>query len=303
MIITVTLNPAFDKTYVVDDFKKGETNIVQTISNIPGGKGINVSRTLLKFGVKSTAIGISDEKFANAIKLEDINEDFVLTDIPTRTNIKIVDTNQNITTELNELGQSVSNELLCLAKKRLEKHLIKGSIVVFSGSLPPNAPSDTYRQWIDLCHTKSVIAIMDSSGPAFLEGVKAAPHIVKPNLRELEFFAGKQLNNITEIKTAALELSQLGIKKVVVSMGDKGAMLVSDGMAYIGNAPNIVAKSTVGAGDAMIAACVMSKNMSLPDKDMLALAIAAGSASAKTGRHFDESHVMELKNEILITEK
>ena len=304
MIITVTLNPAFDRTYVVDDFKKGETNKVCSNTTIPGGKGVNVSRTLLKFGMKNIALGISDKEFAATLESESIVQDFVLSDIPTRTNIKIVDTNQSITTELNESGQPVSKKLLDLVRERLEKHVTKDDIVVFSGSLPPGVPNDIYKRWIDMCRLKDAITILDASGSALLEGLKAIPYMIKPNLSELEFFAGKKLDNITQIKTAALELSQLGIKKVLVSMGGKGALLVSDGIAYLGSAPNITAKSTVGAGDAMVAAgaSAMSKSTTLLDSDMLAMAITAGSASAKTGRHFDESHVMELKRNIEINQ-
>lgn len=304
MIITVTLNPAYDKTYVVDDFEKGETNIAQSITIITSGKGVNVSRILLEFGIENIAIGISDKEFLSALKLEGINENFVITDTPTRTNNKIVDSKQKITTELNESGQPVSNESLNLVQKCLEKHLKKDAIVIFSGSLPPGAPDDIYKQWIDICHSKNATTILDTSGSALLEGLKAVPYMVKPNLRELEFFAGKKLNTVSEISAAAFEMSQLGIKKVMVSMGSKGAILVSDGKAYFGRAPKIAAKSTVGAGDAMVTACVytMHKSMSLSNKDMLAMAIAAGSASAKTDRHFDKSHVMELKNKIEITQ-
>jgi 1-phosphofructokinase len=154
---------------MVNDFIKGETNKVQSIIGTPGGKGINVSRTLLKFGIDSLAIGIASNDFINAVSAEGIDNDFVLSENTTRTNIKIVDSSQGITTELNEPGQPVSFELLNDVRERLEQHLSKDDIVIFSGSLPPGTPNDIYREWIELCRSKGVITILDTSGLALFE--------------------------------------------------------------------------------------------------------------------------------------
>jgi 1-phosphofructokinase len=301
MIITVTLNPAFDKTYTLTNFKYGDTNIVKSIKSNPGGKGINVSRALLKLGKDSLAIGVSCREFADAVRFEGISEDFVITDTPTRTNIKILDATQNITTELNDSGKPISESLLCSVQKCLEKHLTTGDVVIFSGSLPPSTPIDIYRQWIDLCHSKNSFTILDTSSFALREGLKATPHIVKPNLSELEFLLGKKLSDNNDIFEAASELISTGVSKVIASLGSKGAIFVSNDAAFFGKAPKIAAKSTVGAGDVMVAACAFGKVSGLTDREMFTTAVAAGSASAMTGGSFDKSQITELMDMVEIS--
>jgi fructose-1-phosphate kinase PfkB-like protein len=118
----------------------------------------------------------------------------------------------------------------------------------------------------------------------------------------LEFLKRKELGSVAEICAAASELAISGVEKIIISLGSKGAIMVSDAKTYFGHAPNISVKSTVAAGDAMVAVCALGVATSLPDKDMFAMAIAAGSASANTGGLFDKSQVMELKNKVEINQ-
>ena len=298
MIITVTLNPANDRTYELDGFIDGGTNRAQSVSSRPGGKGINVSRALTGLGVRNLAMGIADSAFAEWLRSEGIDSDFVITDSRMRTNIKIVDTNRGITTEINERGPHVDDRTLGLVQEKLEKRLSGGDIVVFSGSLPPGAPKDIYRSWISLCRSKGAVSILDSSGIALREGLNAVPYLVKPNLAELEYLEGRQLADATQMCEAAANILSAGVEKVIVSLGVGGAVLLSRNGVYFGSAPNVPAKSSVGAGDAMVAACIMGMGMSLQDKNLLALAIAAGASSTMNGGVVDISQVKKLGAEI-----
>ena len=227
MIYTVTLNPAYDKTYTVSGFLPGGTNKVHSTSVKTGGKGLNVSRVLSGFGIPNLALGIADEIFCAAITREKIRHDFIITQSQVRTNIKISDEKHGIVTELNETGSNVSPEVFPKIEAKLEEYLKKGDIVIFTGSLPPGAPDDIYKKWIGLCHRKSVLSILDTSGIALKEGIEAKPYMIKPNLDELCYLAGRPLISISDIQSEALKIASSGIKKVLVSMGGDGAVLVS----------------------------------------------------------------------------
>jgi len=218
MVYTVTLNPAYDKTLIVSDFKVGGTNKVQTVTAKTGGKGLNVSRILNALGVPNIALGFADESFSSAATMDGIKNDFVITETPVRTNIKISDIDIGVVTELNENGAEVSEVLLYEIYDKLEKYLIKDDIVVFTGSLPPGVPDDIYRTWIEKCNKNSIITILDTSGEALREGIKAKPYMIKPNLDEFSYLSGRQLVKRYEILAEVNKLINAGIKKVLISM-------------------------------------------------------------------------------------
>ena len=278
MIYTVTLNPSYDKTYHLTDFLLGSTNRAEPACTKPGGKGLNVSRVLNTLGIPNLALGIADIEFCNA--LTEIEHDFIISGNPVRMNIKIHDASHGNVTELNEMGSEVSSELLDRVKDRLDKYLSAGDIVVLTGSLPPGAPCDIYRTWIELCHSKSALPVLDTSGEALKEGIKAKPVMIKPNIDELCFLAGRSLSGQSDrscIISEAAKFRASGIKYVLVSMGKDGAILVSGNGVFEKSAPLVEVKSTVGAGDAMLAAFIYGTLEGLNDEELVNFAVEAGS--------------------------
>ncbi len=81
MIITVTMNPAIDKTIDVDQLQKGELNRIKGVEKDVGGKGINVSKTINELGGKSTAIGFiagdAGKTIEHVLNREGIQTDFI----------------------------------------------------------------------------------------------------------------------------------------------------------------------------------------------------------------------------------
>ena len=72
-------------------------------------------------------------------------------------------------------------------------------IVVLAGSLPVNAPADTYRVWGDACREKGAKVMLDSDGAGMVEGVKAKPFLIKPNSEELSHLMGRALDSQQEM--------------------------------------------------------------------------------------------------------
>lgn len=230
MIYTVTLNPALDKTVEIPSFTTDGVNRITSIRTDPGGKGINVSKVVAALGSTSRALGIlggsTGQMISEALSGLNMTCDFLPVEGNTRINLKVVDPIAHTSTEINEPGVPVDPATLQSLLDHLLKLLRHDDIVVLAGSLPVNAPADTYRVWGDACREKGAKVILDSDGAGMVEGVKAKPFLIKPNSEELSHLMGRALDSQQELTAAARELLQTGVQKVIVSMGSRGMLHV-----------------------------------------------------------------------------
>lgn len=280
-VVTVTLNPAIDETLTVDSFFVGSINRIHHKETDLGGKGINVSRALARLGIPTVATGFIGEvnasKFISTLENEGVATDFIRCPGETRTNIKIVDQSANIVTELNDTGFTVPSSALEVLWDQMNRLPDRVKWIVLSGSIPPGVPETIYNDLIHLLKKKGKYVLLDTSGKALREGISASPHAVKPNEEELQ-----QLMAETESLSDRLErLHRTGILYVFLSLGARGAIGSTPDGQIMAIPPSIVPKSTVGAGDAMVAAIVMSlmQGQSLPD--VLSWGVASGAAAAR----------------------
>lgn len=261
-VLTVTLNPAVDKTVTIERLHEGGLNRIKHVRHDIGGKGINVAKALRSFGVnvKVTGMiaGLQGKQIVSSLRDQGIDTDFQEIDGETRTNLKVVDETSKMTTEFNESGFAVSPADLEAFELKLASLLEQAEIVVLSGSLPQGVPHDVYQSYIQLARRKGVKAILDADGAAMQKGVKAVPFAIKPNLYELEQIAGARLASKEEVVTAGQSLAREGISYVLISMGKDGAVVLDGREAYYATPFSITPESTVGAGDSMVAAFVYS---------------------------------------------
>ena len=184
MISTCCLNPCLDKTVEMGEFRLGATNRIYASRVDPGGKGVNVARTLATLGMETTCLCALPEKgsdeFLQLLEGSGVSMRTVPTPGTIRTNTKVHDLKNGTVTELNESGVPLSSraaeafhEALLAMKDEAEMH-------VLSGSLPPKASPATYYNLISELAPAPVF--LDTSGEALLEGMKARPMFVKPNL-------------------------------------------------------------------------------------------------------------------------
>ena len=255
-IYTVTLNPAWDRTAVVDRLVPGGTHLLRELRADAGGKGINVSRVLPILGRDTEALGLlgagAGDQLLARLQEERISCDFIRLIQDCRTNTKIIDTAQETTTEFNELGPRVSEAELQALEQRLCQ-LPQGAVAVFAGSLPPGVPVDWYAHAAALCRAAGVQMVLDTSGAALREGLGGGPVLVKPNQHELEVLCGTSLDDDGKLLAAAKGLLETGMKFAAVSLGAKGALFVTATEAILAAPPAVRARNTVGAGDTMTA--------------------------------------------------
>ena len=274
MIYTVTLNPALDKTVEIPSFTTDGVNRITSIRTDPGGKGINVSKVVAALGSTSRALGIlggsTGQMISEALSGLNMTCDFLPIE---------VDPIAHTSTEINEPGVPVDPATLQSLLDHLLKLLRHDDIVVLAGSLPVNAPADTYRVWGDACREKGAKVILDSDGAGMVEGVKAKPFLIKPNSEELSHLMGRALDSQQELTAAARELLQTGVQKVIVSMGSRGMLHVLPEQTIFVPGLRVPVKDTVGAGDAVIAALAVAEERGLTLEETLRLSTAAGAAS------------------------
>lgn len=260
MITAITFNPALDKTIKVDSINYGEVNRVGHFREDLGGKGINMGRILGGFGVKTNHIVVLGEENVRRV-LEHFEDDKMELDYievagSTRTNMKIVEMNKKMTTDINEAGAEVNDSDMTKLFQLIDKSAVDSEYLVMGGSLAKGMPVNMYGQvaskYKDQCKV-----VIDADDDFLLEGLKGSPYIIKPNIHELENAIDRELNGVDEVIEAAREIiSTYGVVYVLVSMGKDGALLVTENEAIRSEAIPTTVVSTVGAGDSMLAGFV-----------------------------------------------
>ncbi len=283
MIATLTLNPCIDRTVTVENFRYGETNRVTAVRSDICGKGINVSAALKNLGSETVCLGFSykeDERrikaFLNRLA---IFHDFVEVEGSLRTNIKIFDSLTKTLTEINEKGIPVTEAAVSVIVEKTEKILDGISVLVLNGSVPPGVPEDIYRILIEKARKKGVFTVLDASGSLLQEGIKGKPYVIKPNKEELEEFFGKRFTDEKEIIAAAEQILAQGVTYVCISLGEKGAFLVSKEKALFAPALSLEVKGIQGAGDSLVAGMCMALEQRKDMETMLKYAVAAAGGS------------------------
>ncbi len=258
MIITVTLNPALDKTVILPGFAVNTVNRVSATRLDPGGKGINVSKVVKALGGKTLALGVLGGAAGGYIQAAmdkmELPNDMVLTGEITRTNLKIIDPLLQTNTDINEPGGPVSEETLDAVWHKLTKAVKPGDTVVLAGKNPPGMPDSRLADWVTRLHGMKVYTCVDTVGEPMQQAIAAQPDIIKPNREELAEIAGRRMITDDDVLTAARELVGRGVGLVTASLGADGAIFVTRNQAFRGYAPKVSVVSVVGAGDAMMAA-------------------------------------------------
>lgn len=296
-VATITLNPAIDQTLAIPNFYADAVNRVSWEQADAGGKGVNVAAFLAGYfesvdrACSITATGFlgADNTgiFEQLFQQERIRDRFVHVPGKTRVNIKIVDDAQSQITDINFPGMTVKARDLETLSEAITSLTPDTDWFVFSGSLPPGLPATAYRDLIKPLKAEGKHVVLDTSGDALKDALLAQPSVIKPNTEELSGLLGRSLTSETEIFTAAREMVASGVETVVVSMGSEGALFVTAQAIVHAYAQPSEIKSTVGAGDAMVAGTVagMSQGRSLADCARLATAFSI-TALGQLGAHF-----------------
>ncbi len=297
-IATVTLNPALDQTVFVDNFQKGAVNRSRAIRFDAGGKGVNVASFLADYGFEVAVTGFLGEENASIFKhhfaRKRIEDRFIRLPGETRINIKLVDEVNQQTTDVNAPGQIPGEYAIENFYKQIEALTETCEWFVLSGNIQPGLSPAFYAELIGFLKAKNCKVALDTSGEALAHGIAAGPYLIKPNINELSALVGKRVESSTAVHQAVQPLLNDSVKMVVVSMGRAGALFCNQETVFMAVPPDLAVKSTVGAGDAMVAGLVagLTKKLSLEDCARLATAFAV-SAVTRLGRDLPRAEEIE----------
>ena len=281
-IITITLNPAVDKTYVVHGLVPEHKLRCGNPVIEAGGGGINVSKGLKELGLSSEAVffagGRNGSHLVEMLQRDQIDCKTIPIEGETRESLIIIDDSTKKEYRIVVEGPSIP-----LLKFREIVQLIeveKPEFVIASGSLPKGLPEDVYAILARTVKTTGSKLVLDTSGTALKGALTEGVYMIKPNLRELSSLTGaKSLAEDQVVQTARSLIGDGKAEVIVVSMSSAGAVLVTRDTHQHVPSPSVEQRSTVGAGDSMVSGMVwaLQQKKSLPE--MLCWGIACGSAA------------------------
>jgi tagatose 6-phosphate kinase len=301
MILVVCLNPALDVTHHVERVDWAGVNRPTRVHARPGGKGVNVGRTLHALGADAMLLGLLGGPTGNVIEAElralGLSTSFMRIAGETRRTFTVVDASaaggRGAVALFNEPGPEVSaaewDKFRAQYGRVLRVAVLQDSMVVLSGSLPPGLPADAYATLIATAKAAGVPTLLDTSGAALRHGIAAGPDIVKPNLDELAALTSGQAHDgghsgtsqgaQTSPVMAAAAIREAGARSVVVSLGAEGLLADTPAGRWHARPPAVVTGNATGAGDAVVAALAHGLVSGRPWPGLLRHAVALGAAT------------------------
>lgn len=286
MITSVSLNPSIDRTLGVDNFTQGGLNRAASQTDVAAGKGVNVALAAAALGEDSECIGFMYQEggklFEKRLEQGKVSSDFVWCDGAVRVNIKVFDRAKGEITEINSSGTPVTPLQLADMTALVKAHAEKSDYMILSGSLPPACPVDYYRTLAEVAAGQGCRVILDADGDRLRTGMQAKPFLIKPNRYELELLTGKKLDSMEDVLNAALDCVHAGVGVAAVSMGAEGALITDGKAAYRTPGMKVNVKSTVAAGDSMIAGLAVGFRRGFALPEAFRLGVAAATARCMT---------------------
>ncbi|HZU26165.1 MAG TPA: 1-phosphofructokinase family hexose kinase [Bryobacteraceae bacterium] len=299
MIVTLTANPAIDRTITVDRLVFEDRAYILSTTESAGGRGINASHVLASFGSNTLAILVSGGP--NGKRMEELlsKEGFPFEAVPiaseVRTNLTISD-QQGLTVKLNEVGPTITEKEAAHLEEVVAGRLDGVSWLMLCGSLPPGTTPQLYCRLVRVAQEKGVSTLLDTDGDALLHALEVGPTIVKPNQQEAERLLNRALITRAHFLEAVTRIKGMGAHSVMLSLGARGVVAASDEGAIEAIPPRVDALCPIGAGDASAAAFAWAAENGKPFADCVRWAVAAGTASARlpgtTFANFEQTQAM-----------
>jgi len=309
MIYTVTLNPAVDKILFLDEFKKARTNRIKRTLETLGGKGTHVSINLKILGIQSTALGITlgenGKKIAKMMESWGVDVRFLQYDLPgleSRTNYEIVEEAGNLCTMVTERGPilptHITNDLIAQLKQLIQE----GDVLVLTGDASNVEDTAIYTKLTLEAKDIGAKVFLDASGPYLVEGMKSRPYLIKPNLEELSFISGVELDTEEDVIHSLEALDDCGIQMIAMTWSGNGAVIKSGKDFYRVYPVKANVINEVGCGDAFLSAVIAGLEMSSSIENTLkkAASVAGAAAECEITAGFDLTRAEEFERQAIV---
>ncbi len=284
-ILTLTLNPAIDKSTTVDRIVPESKLRCNEPVFEAGGGGINVSRALKKLGGDSVCMylagGRTGTLMHQLLSKEGVDQEVIEIKGDTRENFIVVNTSTNEQYRFGMPGAKITPEEWELTVEKLKNLDPFPEFLVASGSIPKSLTQDAYATIADIVKSKGGKLVLDTSDVPLKKAMEeVGVYMIKPNLRELGQLAGVDEIHGKEQEEIAQNLIKSGkVNIIVASLGARGAMMATkDHIEYI-VPPTIKKRSTVGAGDSMVAGMLLKMSEGKNWTEVLKFGVASGTAA------------------------
>ena len=284
MIVTLTINPAIDRTISVDRLAFEDSGRINSCRESAGGRGLNASCVIHSFGEETHAVltsgGATGKRLEEYLSSSGFRYSAVPIEQEIRTNLTITD-RHGLTVKLNEAGPKLTRVEAARVERVVRELLKKASWLMVCGSIAPGVSATLYARLIAMARERKVKTLLDASGEELRQGIEAGPTVVTPNRQEAEELLGRTLLTSTHQLEAAARIRSMGAESVVLSLGSRGAIgAFRDGL-YEALPPRVDALCPMGAGDALAAGFVWAMRRKSKTIDALRWSVAAGTASAQ----------------------
>lgn len=279
-IYTITLSPAYDVHATASSLALHHENLAHVKSRDAGGKGVNLSRALTYNGVENTAVIVLGRDncadFKAALDSDKMTYIAIEKDGRIRENITIHEDGKD-ETRISFSGFSLDNSILSEVENLLEAG--KDRIITFTGSVPQGVDMSEVKKFLARLKNKGAKVVVDSRSFTLSDLIEVAPWLIKPNSEEIAMYSGKNADSFADCLDFARKLCSDGIENVMISLGEKGALLVTKNEAVTATPPAINALSTIGAGDSTIAGFIAAYRDGKDAAEQLKIAVSYGTAA------------------------
>ncbi|HML18020.1 MAG TPA: 1-phosphofructokinase family hexose kinase [Bryobacteraceae bacterium] len=283
MIVTLTINPAIDRTVSVDKLVFEDRAYIMNRSEAAGGRGVNASHVIHAFGGRTLALlasgGATGQRMEKLLAKLAFPFEVVRVHSDTRVNLTISD-KQGLTVKLNEVGAPLTREEVAEIHRLVEARLGKVQWLMICGSIPPGVSSRFYCEVIEMAKQRGVKTLVDTEGDALLHSLEARPTVITPNQHEAERLLGRALLTRNQFLEAVDRIQAMGSESVILSLGSRGAIGSGPEGIFEALPPRVDALCPIGAGDAMAAAFTWGMEKKKSFADSLRWGVAAGTAKA-----------------------
>ena len=283
LILTLTINPAIDRTIISDRLAFEDRGYILSRGEAAGGRGVNASQVIHAFGGKTLALLTSGGDIGKRMEhfLAEMGFPFEVVRVSAegRANLTISD-EQGLTIKLNEIGAPLEEKEVKAVRDLVEARLKKAGWLMLCGSIQPGVPSDFYSEIIALAKSRGVQTLLDTDGDALSHALEAGPSVISPNQQEAERLLGRAIITRSQSLEAVKRIHDMGPEAVILSLGSRGALASSADGILEALPPRVEALCPIGAGDALAAAFVWATEKKKPFADALRWAVAAGTATA-----------------------
>lgn len=282
-IITLTLNPAVDLHCHIENFAPYHENLARHISKpLPSGKGVNISRALTACGVDNLAFLVLGDENGASFEAELVESGLRTQSITVPGRIRenmTIHTNNADETRISFAGFSADGTLLARVEEALLDQIDDETFVTFTGRVPEGIAMADTKRFLRTLMEKGAKIVIDSKSFGLDDLLEMKPWLIKPNQEEISEYLGREIETFEEVLRAAVELYEQGIENVMISLGEKGALLMCREGGMIATPPAVDVVSTIGAGDSSIGGFLAEAVRGASAEEMLCGAVSYGTAA------------------------